>query len=97
MNRQQRRMTKKAEAARRAAPRPQVKPTPAPAKKERTSPRQFIREVVAEMRKVAWPSRQEVVAYSIVVLISSIVIAALVFGMDYVFARAVYALFGVDL
>lgn len=97
MNRQQRRLTKKAEAARRAAPRPQVKPTASPAKKERTSPRQFLSEVVAEMRKVAWPSRQEVVAYSIVVLISSVVIAAIVFGMDYVFARAVYALFGVEL
>jgi preprotein translocase subunit SecE len=83
------------EAARRTA-RPAVKPTPAPAKKERTKPRQFLKEVVAELKKVAWPSRQEVVAYSIVVLVSTIVIATIIFGMDFVFTKAVLALFGVE-
>ncbi|MBA2724771.1 MAG: preprotein translocase subunit SecE [Actinobacteria bacterium] len=78
-----------------AARRPQTKPT-APVKKERTSPRQFFKEVVAELKKVAWPTRQEVIAYSIVVLVSVIVIATLIFGMDYVFTKAVLALFGVD-
>jgi preprotein translocase subunit SecE len=89
-------MMKKQEAQRKAAPRPQVKPAGAPQKKERTSPGQFLKEVVAELKKVAWPTRQEVVAYSIVVLISTIVIAALIFGMDTVFAKAIFSLFGVD-
>jgi preprotein translocase subunit SecE len=97
VNRQQKRAMKKQEAARRSAPRPQVKPAAAPAKKQRTKPRQFLREVVAELKKVAWPTRQEVVAYSIVVLVSTIVIAAMIFGMDFVFAKAVLGLFGVDL
>jgi preprotein translocase subunit SecE len=83
------------EAARKGA-RPVVKPTAAPQKKERTGPRQFLKEVVAELKKVAWPSRQEVVAYSIVVLVSTIVIAAIIFGMDFVFTKAVLALFGVE-
>ena len=65
-------------------------------KKQRTKPRQFFREVLAELRKVAWPTRQEVVAYSIVVLVSCVVIATLVFGMDYVFTKAVLKLFGVE-
>ena len=76
-------------------PRPSPKAA-APAKRERTKPRQFVKEVIAELKKVAWPSRQEVVAYSLVVLVSSIVIAALIFGMDFVFTEAVLGLFGVD-
>ena len=34
-------------------------------------PRQFIREVRGELRKVAWPTRPEVVKYSIVVLVTA--------------------------
>lgn len=94
MNRQYKRLMKKEEDRKKSAPRPQVKPQSQ--KKERTKPRQFVREVVAELRKVAWPTRQEVVSYSVVVLVSSIVIAALIFGMDYVFTKAVLALFGVN-
>jgi preprotein translocase subunit SecE len=96
VNRQQRRMTKRQQAQKAAAPRPQVKPPGAPVKKERTKPVQFIREVIGELKKVAWPSRQETVAYSIVVLVSTIIIAAIIFGMDFVFAKSILALFGVD-
>jgi preprotein translocase subunit SecE len=55
-----------------------------------------VREVIAELQKVAWPSRQEVFSYSLVVLVSSVVIAAVIFGMDFVFTKAVLALFGID-
>jgi preprotein translocase subunit SecE len=97
VNRQYKRMMKKQEAQRKSAPRPQVKPQTAPAKKKRTPPGQFVKEVIAELKKVAWPTRQEVVAYSIVVLISTIVITALIFGMDFVFAKAILSLFGVEI
>ncbi len=40
------------------------------AKQERTSPVEFLREVRGELRKVAWPTRSEVVNYSIIVLIA---------------------------
>ena len=96
MNREYKRAMKKQEEQKKSAPR-QVKPTAAPQKKERTKPRDFVREVIAEMKKVAWPSRTEVFAYSIVVLISVVIIAALIFGMDFVFTKAVLALFGVEL
>lgn len=95
MNRQYKRMMKKEEDRKKSAPRP-VKTPGAPTKRARTKPLQFLKEVVAELRKVAWPSREEVVSYSIVVLVSSVVIAALIFGMDYVFTKAVLALFGVE-
>jgi len=53
-------------------------------KKERTTPPQYLREVRDEMRKVAWPKRPEVVRYSIVVVITVIIYAALVGGLDFV-------------
>ncbi|MBA2309444.1 MAG: preprotein translocase subunit SecE [Pseudonocardiales bacterium] len=54
----------------------------------------FLREVVAELRKVIWPTRKELVTYTIVVLIFVIFMVALVFALDAVFARGVFSLFG---
>ena len=96
MNRQYKRLMQKEEAKKRSGARPPVKAPGAPTKKERTKPRQFLKEVIAELKKVAWPTRQETIAYSIVVLVSVVVIATLIFGMDFVFTEAVLALFGVD-
>ena len=60
------------------------KAPPAPRPKEkRTPPRQFVREVRAEMRKVAWPSRAEVVNYSIIVFITLIIMTAAIAALDY--------------
>ena len=100
MNRQTKRMMQRDEARKKKQPRRAPKPAPGQGavagKAPRTKPRQFFKEVAAELRKVAWPTRQEVIGYSIVVLVSSIVIAAIVFAMDFVFTEAILALFGVD-
>lgn len=56
---------------------------------KRTSPPEFLGEVRSELRKVAWPSRKEVVSYTIVVLVTSLVLTMLVWGMDYVIREAV--------
>ena len=61
---------------------------PQPKKKQdRVGPRQYLKEVRDEMRKVAWPKQPEVTRYSIVVLITVIVYTALVGGFDYVFGN----------
>ena len=57
----------------------------APPKRERVTPPQYLREVRDEMRKVAWPKRDEVTRYSIVVVITVIVYTALVGGFDFLF------------
>ncbi len=93
MNRQYKRLMKKEEEQRRKAPR--VSPT-APTNKPRTKPRDFVKEVFAELKKVAWPSRQEVVAYSTVVLVAVVVIATVIFGMDYIFAKGVLFLYDIE-
>jgi preprotein translocase subunit SecE len=57
----------------------------APRAKERVGPAQYLREVRDEMRKVAWPKRDEVIRYSIVVVITVVVYAALVGSLDELF------------
>ena len=54
----------------------------------------FLREVVAELRKVIWPTRNQLVTYTIVVLVFVSFMVALVSGLDFVFGRAVLFLFG---
>ena len=56
-------------------------------KSDRVGPRQYLREVRDEMRKVAWPNRPEVKRYSIIVIITVVVYTALVGGLDYVFGE----------
>ena len=49
----------------------------------------FFREVVAELGKVIWPTRKELVTYTIVVIIFVSVMTALVTGLDIGFNRLV--------
>jgi preprotein translocase subunit SecE len=54
----------------------------------------FIRQVVAELKKVVTPTRRELVSYTLVVLVFVIVMMAIVGGLDWVFALAVNFVFG---
>jgi len=56
--------------------------------------RRFLREVVAELRKVHWPTRRQIVVYTFVVLVFVAFMVALVALLDWAFAKAVFALFG---
>jgi preprotein translocase subunit SecE len=93
VNRQTKRMMAKQGSDKPRAPERKTAP-PQHAKKERTSPRHFLSEVRGELRKVAWPSRQEVINSTIVVLIMVTVMTALIFGFDYASAKAVLFLYG---
>jgi preprotein translocase subunit SecE len=61
--------------------------------RERVGPAQFTREVRAELRKVAWPTREETIRFSAVVLFCLVVLTAFIFGVDYVSAKGVFFLF----
>ena len=52
-------------------------------KRERVGPAQYLREVRDEMRKVAWPTRPEVVRYSIIVTVCVLVYMVYVGVIDY--------------
>ena len=58
-------------------------------KKKRTGVRQFLKEVRQELRKVDWPSRRELVSYTVVVLVTVVVMTSLVFGLDFVFSKVI--------
>ena len=58
-------------------------PPPKSPKEERTTPVQFVREVRGELRKVAWPTRPEVINYSIIVLVALILMTAYIAFLDY--------------
>jgi len=53
---------------------------------------EFIREVVAEFRKVTWPSRQELVNSTVVVITVTVVVAVFLGAVDIMLARIVEAI-----
>ena len=63
-------------------------------RKSRTTPALFYRQVVAELRKVIWPTRNEMVTYTVVVMVFVIVMTGIVFGLDSLFLKGVMTLFG---
>ena len=87
LNRQQKRaMQKMGEVNEQGAPIRQARPTvAAQVAKERVGPFQYIREVRDEMRKVAWPKFTEVRRYSIIVLVTVVIVTAFVGGLDAAF------------
>ncbi|MDJ0770639.1 MAG: preprotein translocase subunit SecE [Ilumatobacter sp.] len=81
LNREQKRLLKRQGALdEKGAPTraPRQQPT-----RERVGPAQYLREVRDEMRKVAWPSRPEVVRYSIIVTATVVAYTAFVGGLDF--------------
>ena len=73
----------------------------ASAKKERAAKRSpfgrmalFLRQVVAELKKVVTPTRKELISYTTVVLIFVVIMMALVSALDGVFSVFVIWLFG---
>ncbi|MDR0554463.1 MAG: preprotein translocase subunit SecE [Treponema sp.] len=55
---------------------------------------QFIRESYAELRKVIWPSRDDVVGSVKIVIVSTIIIAAVLGLMDVILLLGVQTIFG---
>ena len=49
--------------------------------------KKFIDEVIAEMKKVSWATKKELVNYTVVVGIAVAIVCALIWFCDTVFAR----------
>jgi preprotein translocase subunit SecE len=66
-----------------------------PAKKpDRTTPVVFVRQVIAELRKVIWPTRKELVTYTTVAIVFILVMTGLVTGLDTGFSYLITKIFG---
>jgi preprotein translocase subunit SecE len=66
----------------------------AAAKRDRTSVALFIRQVVAELRKVIWPTRNELMTYTAAALIFIIFMSVIVLTLDYGFTKLMFWVFG---
>ncbi|GJF29257.1 preprotein translocase subunit SecE [Kitasatospora sp. NBC_01539] len=54
----------------------------------------FYRQIIAELRKVVWPSRNELLQYTTVVVVFVVVVMLAVYGMDTGFAKLSLVIFG---
>jgi preprotein translocase subunit SecE len=54
----------------------------------------FIRQVLTELSKVVRPTRRELLSYTGVVIVFVVIMMALVYGLDAVFAFAISWVFG---
>ena len=64
-----------------------------PKRDKRTSPATFYRQVVAELRKVVWPTQEQLITYFIVVMVFVLVVMAIVSLLDLGFGKLVFAVF----
>ena len=56
--------------------------------------RKYLKEVLAELRKVIWPSKKQMVTYTAVVLVFVVFMVAYIGGLDVAFIKGVTWLFG---
>ena len=49
----------------------------------------FFKEVYVELRKTNWLSRSEIIRYTLLVLAVTIIVAAFLGGLDYLFSTAI--------
>lgn len=56
------------------------------------SPVAFMREVMVEMRKVSWPSRQQTQDMTLLVIVVSVAIGAYLGALDFIFSQLMAAL-----
>ena len=54
----------------------------------------FYRQVVAELRKVIWPTRTELITYTTVVIVFVLVVIAYISVLDLTFGRLTLWVFG---
>jgi preprotein translocase subunit SecE len=60
---------------------------------KRTSPAVFYRQVVAELRKVVWPTQEQLITYFMVVMVFVIFMMALISILDLGFGKLIFAVF----
>ncbi len=58
------------------------------------APVQFINEVIAELKRVTWPTRDETIKLTAVVIVLSVVVGAFIGGLDAVFLQGQKLLLG---
>ena len=60
---------------------------------KRTSPLVFYRQVVAELRKVVWPTQEQLVTYFVVVMVFVAIMMTIVSLLDLGLGKLAFAIF----
>jgi preprotein translocase subunit SecE len=53
----------------------------------------YLHEVRQEMRKVTWPTREQMIAFTTVTLVTIVVLTGVIFGIDFVMKEFVFKIF----
>jgi preprotein translocase subunit SecE len=53
------------------------------------NPAKFLSEVKAELLKVTWPTKNEVIRLTAVVIIISFIVGAYIGGLDFIFTKGI--------
>lgn len=53
------------------------------------SPQLYLKQALAELKKVVWPTRQQVVKLTLIVIGVSIITGLFIGGLDYLFTRLI--------
>jgi preprotein translocase subunit SecE len=60
----------------------------------RTTPALFLRQMAAELRKVIWPTRKELITYTVVCMVFVVFMVAIVTSLDFGFTKLMFWVFG---
>jgi len=66
----------------------------APKRRSRTTPALFFRQVVGELRKVIWPTRNMLITYTVVCMVFVAFMVIFLTTLDYGFTKLIFAVFG---
>lgn len=59
----------------------------------KVGPAQFFREVAAELKKVTWPTREEMIKLTVIVVAISLLVGAFIGGLDFLLLNLTPLLF----
>ncbi len=60
----------------------------------KVKPLKFLKEVRSELKRVVWPTRQEAIRLTMVVIFVSALVGVYIGGLDYIFAKIIALLLG---
>ena len=63
---------------------------------ERTGPITFVRQALAELRKVVWPNQEQLITYFIVVMVFVVALMTMVAMLDLGFGKLVFQIFATN-
>ena len=56
--------------------------------------RDFIRDVISELKKVVWPTQRQLINYTIIVLVFVVIVALIIAALDFTFTQITLRIFG---